>query len=174
VEFIANNPGDWMLHCHIPHHMMNHMVPMVGPDMDAHLAAADQKQHQDHEHPDGKADKAKPKGEHPQGHDEKNGAKPHEGHQHGKGAQGADAKSGSAQPHAGQSAHAKADNPWRIPGYPQDMMDMPSMFSEDQLERINGPRTRGMRLEWHRGAMGMVTFLRVLPEAEYTKVMAKT
>ena len=31
VEFIANNPGDWMVHCHILHHMMNHMVSMVGP-----------------------------------------------------------------------------------------------------------------------------------------------
>jgi FtsP/CotA-like multicopper oxidase with cupredoxin domain len=35
VEFIANNAGDWKLHCHIPHHMMNHMVPPVGPDGDA-------------------------------------------------------------------------------------------------------------------------------------------
>jgi len=25
VEFVANNPGDWMLHCHLPHHMMNQM-----------------------------------------------------------------------------------------------------------------------------------------------------
>ncbi|GAA3768810.1 hypothetical protein GCM10022270_32230 [Terriglobus aquaticus] len=25
VEFLANNPGDWMLHCHLPHHMMNQM-----------------------------------------------------------------------------------------------------------------------------------------------------
>src|SRR5262249_48767997 len=31
VEFIANNPGDWMIHCHMFHHMMNHMVSMVGP-----------------------------------------------------------------------------------------------------------------------------------------------
>jgi FtsP/CotA-like multicopper oxidase with cupredoxin domain len=31
VEFIANNPGDWMIHCHTLHHMMNHMVSMVGP-----------------------------------------------------------------------------------------------------------------------------------------------
>ena len=23
VEFVANNPGDWMVHCHLPHHMMN-------------------------------------------------------------------------------------------------------------------------------------------------------
>jgi len=31
VEFVAHNPGDWMLHCHLPHHMMNQMVSMVGP-----------------------------------------------------------------------------------------------------------------------------------------------
>jgi FtsP/CotA-like multicopper oxidase with cupredoxin domain len=30
-EFIANNPGDWPLHCHMFHHMMNHMVSGVGP-----------------------------------------------------------------------------------------------------------------------------------------------
>ena len=31
VEFHAEYPGDWMLHCHLPHHMMNQMVSMVGP-----------------------------------------------------------------------------------------------------------------------------------------------
>lgn len=31
VEFDAIYPGDWMLHCHLPHHMMNNMVSMVGP-----------------------------------------------------------------------------------------------------------------------------------------------
>jgi FtsP/CotA-like multicopper oxidase with cupredoxin domain len=31
VEFIANNPGDWVIHCHMFHHMMNHMVSGVGP-----------------------------------------------------------------------------------------------------------------------------------------------
>ncbi len=31
-EFVADNPGDWHFHCHIPHHMMNWgMTPMVGP-----------------------------------------------------------------------------------------------------------------------------------------------
>jgi manganese oxidase len=30
-EFIANNPGDWVIHCHMVHHMMNHMVSGVGP-----------------------------------------------------------------------------------------------------------------------------------------------
>jgi hypothetical protein len=31
VEFLANHPGNWMLHCHLPHHMMNQMSSMVGP-----------------------------------------------------------------------------------------------------------------------------------------------
>ena len=30
IEFVANNPGDWMLHCHLPHHMMNQMASNVG------------------------------------------------------------------------------------------------------------------------------------------------
>ncbi|MEQ8790416.1 MAG: copper oxidase [Pirellulaceae bacterium] len=31
IEFVANNPGDWVMHCHMFHHMMNHMVSQVGP-----------------------------------------------------------------------------------------------------------------------------------------------
>ena len=46
-EFIANNPGDWMFHCHMVHHMMNHMTRQVGPRMrqgasvDQYLASID-------------------------------------------------------------------------------------------------------------------------------------
>ena len=29
VEFVANNPGDWMIHCHLPHHMMNSMTDLL-------------------------------------------------------------------------------------------------------------------------------------------------
>ena len=31
IEFLADNPGDWMLHCHLPHHMMNSMANQAGP-----------------------------------------------------------------------------------------------------------------------------------------------
>ena len=31
IEFVADRVGDWMLHCHLPHHMMNQMVSNVGP-----------------------------------------------------------------------------------------------------------------------------------------------
>ncbi len=30
IEFVADNPGDWMLHCHLPHHMMNQMSSNAG------------------------------------------------------------------------------------------------------------------------------------------------
>ena len=36
IEFVADNPGDWHLHCHLPHHMMNQMASMVGPMMMSH------------------------------------------------------------------------------------------------------------------------------------------
>ncbi len=31
IEFVANNPGDWIFHCHVLMHMMNHMVSQTGP-----------------------------------------------------------------------------------------------------------------------------------------------
>jgi manganese oxidase len=30
VEFDAKYPGEWMLHCHLPHHMMNSMMDLMG------------------------------------------------------------------------------------------------------------------------------------------------
>ena len=40
IEFVADNPGDWHFHCHLPHHMMNQMVTMVGPTMMSHANMA--------------------------------------------------------------------------------------------------------------------------------------
>ena len=31
IEFVADRPGEWMFHCHLPHHMMNQMAPNAGP-----------------------------------------------------------------------------------------------------------------------------------------------
>ncbi len=31
IEFVADRLGDWMFHCHLPHHMMNQMSSNVGP-----------------------------------------------------------------------------------------------------------------------------------------------
>lgn len=41
IEFVANNPGDWVMHCHMFHHMMNHMVPGVGPGSRKIVAAVE-------------------------------------------------------------------------------------------------------------------------------------
>ena len=41
VEFEATQLGDWVLHCHLPHHMMNQMVAMVGPLQMRHGTSAD-------------------------------------------------------------------------------------------------------------------------------------
>ncbi len=38
LEFHATHLGEWMLHCHLPHHMMNHMASPVGP-MTRHAGA---------------------------------------------------------------------------------------------------------------------------------------
>jgi FtsP/CotA-like multicopper oxidase with cupredoxin domain len=57
-EFIANNPGDWMFHCHMTHHMMNHMVKHVGPrirngdQVDSYLANLDSRPAVEHLHED--------------------------------------------------------------------------------------------------------------------------
>jgi FtsP/CotA-like multicopper oxidase with cupredoxin domain len=44
VEFIADNPGDWAVHCHMTHHTMNQMghsgVNLIGAKLDAADAAA--------------------------------------------------------------------------------------------------------------------------------------
>jgi FtsP/CotA-like multicopper oxidase with cupredoxin domain len=31
LEFIATDPGDWVMHCHMAMHMVNHPVPQYGP-----------------------------------------------------------------------------------------------------------------------------------------------
>jgi len=39
VEFDAKFPGSWMLHCHLPHHMMNNMMDLL---RDRQIETADQ------------------------------------------------------------------------------------------------------------------------------------
>ena len=152
VEFIANNPGDWMIHCHIPHHMMNHMVSMVGP-----MAGMG--------------------GENGSGH-------------HGGGAMpemaGAELASGQLgaglEPSLGpltgvDRAVMTGMRPsampakFKVPGYPQDMMDMRTM-PPDQMRKVQAPLTRGMRRNWPIGVMAMMTVLRVLPDELYDKVVS--
>lgn len=153
VEFIANNPGDWMIHCHILHHMMNHMVSMVGP-MPGEMAGMNHSQHH-------------------------TGAVPETaGGEFASGSLGA-----GLEPSLGPAVSAdravmtgmrpsEMEKEFEVPGYPQDMMEMHGMMPPDQVRKVNAPLTRGMRRNWFTGVQAMMTVLRVLPDELYEKVVS--
>ncbi len=155
VEFIANNPGDWMIHCHMFHHMMNHMTSMVG-SMTSHTGMGM-----------------------PAGGDMSNSlgmitrgpalAKEHGPHMgRGMGEQ----TGGDRSTRNGPLTGGNPDPRFRVPGYPQDMMDMMGMYSPEHIAKFNKLQTRGMRREWYAGVEGLMTVLRVLPPDLYDQVMS--
>jgi FtsP/CotA-like multicopper oxidase with cupredoxin domain len=173
VEFIANNPGDWVLHCHMFHHMMNHMTVMVGP-MAGHTrggmpagAGAQAGMGMTQGGPalssengpslgrsmgeNTGSERAVPTGPHDPGEHGGHGGGAMEGMQHG----------GHGASHGG-----------RVPGFPADMMDMMGMYSEADLKKINKPQTRGMRRGWFAGVEALHTVVRVLPPDLYEKVVS--
>ena len=165
IEFTANNPGDWMIHCHLPHHMMNQMASMVGPmtrgatgmpaglDMKRGMGMAQQ----------GSATS------------EENG--PGLGRGLGVGATREQAVGNGpmqqmpGMPHGEHGAMAMpeiANDANRVPGFPQDaFMESPMMAMDKMVEK---PETYGLRAGWSGFAQGMMTFLRVLPPDLYDKI----
>jgi len=172
VEFVANNPGDWMIHCHMFHHMMNHMTSMVGPmgghggmgmpagrDMQNSLGMIQLGRGESLSRELGSS-LGRGTGEQTGSEREvRNGQfESHEKH----GQHGGHDQHGS---HGSESAR-------RVPGFPQDMMDMHGMYSDAELKKINKPQTRGMRSNWYAGVEALMTVLRVLPADLYDKVMS--
>jgi hypothetical protein len=169
IEFEAKYPGDWMLHCHMPHHMMNQMASMVGPMMEAgHGIHAGMGMEEG-------------MGMLRQGSalSEENG--PSLGRAIGIGADYEKATTNmTLQPqtdvkdmgqdtqhreHEMPGAGKSQSNPWLVPGYPQDMF-MP-------MDRaVAKPETYGLRSGWTGGMMGMMTLVRVLPPEPYDRVTA--
>src|SRR5271155_4678476 len=43
IEFVATNPGEWMMHCHMPHHNMNAMSDLLGDRMMMTADTADER-----------------------------------------------------------------------------------------------------------------------------------
>ena len=183
-EFVANNPGAWMLHCHLPHHMMNQMSSNVGP-MSRNGTGI------------------------PAGVDMNNGMGmlngtpgaplgddygPSLGRGLGVGStndqavantplseQKAMAAMGGMQHdmskmggmqgmHHGMSMEGDvAKNANSVPGFPQDAyMEGPMMAMDDMVQR---PENFGLRPGWSGFMQGMMTFVRVLPADEYDRVM---
>jgi FtsP/CotA-like multicopper oxidase with cupredoxin domain len=140
IEFVANNEGDWHLHCHLPHHMMNHMVSMVGPLMSSHA--------------EGMRTGAMEPGMGIAGGralGEENG--PALGRTLGVGAEpdrrAPNLPLGSRQP--------------MFPGHPQDMF-----MVMDHL--VAKPETYGLRPGWSGGTMGMMTMVRVMKPELFDKI----
>jgi manganese oxidase len=170
VEFDAKYPGDWMLHCHLPHHMMNHMVSMVGPVMEAghgmHTGMGMEegmgmlRQGSATSEENGPslgraigigADHEKPTTNMPLSAPDMQGVlgMTHEMQHMG---------------HTKPGMQMESQNPQLAPGYPQDMF-MPT----DQL--VTKPETFGLRKGWSGGVQGMMTLVRVLPPELYDKIV---
>jgi hypothetical protein len=165
VEFEAKYPGDWMLHCHLPHHMMNQMMSMVGPIT-----------HVGHGLHTG-AGMEEGMGIIRQANALSEELGPALGRGMGISADAERAVSNLvAQAPGQQHQHqhtAEAvetypkDDPEKkkVPGYPQDMwMPMDEMFNDK-------PENHGLRKGWSGAMMGMMTLVRVLPEEAYNQIM---
>jgi hypothetical protein len=159
-EFKAEFLGDWMLHCHLPHHMMNQMASMVGPM--AHGSGV----HAGMGMEEGM-------GMIREGHalSESNG--PSFGRALGVGStfeervphlpvtqEGAQA---TQQPPTGHHQHMQHSMPGEgamVPGFPQDM----KIIMDEMVAR---PETHGLRPTWTMAMMGMMTLIRVLTPEKY-------
>jgi len=154
IEFEAKYPGDWMLHCHLPHHMMNQMASMVGPVGGMHRGM-----HTGMSMENG------------MGMLGNGGALSEEfgpslGRAIGLGAdfERASTNAPLQSQHAGhQMQHEMKQEKELVPGFPQDMF-MP------MDEAVAKPETHGLRPGWSGGMMGMMTLVRVLPPELYEKV----
>jgi manganese oxidase len=158
VEFVANNPGDWVLHCHMFHHMMNHMTSMVGP-MAGHSMRG----------MGGPGDMANGMGMIGLGR----GTSMREelGPSLGRGT-GEQTSADRAVRNGPGPGGRDRDPRYKVPGYPQDMMDMHGMHPEEHVKKLNGPLTRGMRRNWFAGVEALHTVVRVLPPDLYDKVVS--
>ena len=159
IEFDAIFPGDWMIHCHLPHHMMNNMVSMVGP-----MA------HAGHGMQTG-AGMEEGMGIVRQGHALSEDLGPAFGRGMGMAEREKATSNSVGQQMAGQ--HQMPSDPQieakkRVPGYPQDEMMMMMVMDES----VAKPETNGLAPGWSSAFQGMMSMVRVLPPDQYEKLMA--
>jgi len=155
IEFVAKYPGDWMLHCHLPHHMMNQMVSMVGPMTHGGPLQTGKGMEEGMGMMKGNAlsDENAP------------------GFGRGMGMTAAEKPTSpmvGPTPHTmpgGHGGQAGANRGYSVPGFPQDMW-MP------MDEEVTKPETYGLPKDWSAALGGMMTLVRVLPPKEYDEIMA--
>lgn len=176
IEFEANNPGAWMLHCHLPHHMMNQMSSTVGPltrrgtSMPAGLSMQN-----------GMGMLTGTPGA-PTGDDYGPGLGRGLGvgstydQATANGALSQPAAMGGMQHAAGGTQHAEmhmtpevSENANSVPGFPQDaFMEGKAMAIDRAMWK---PQNYGLLPGWSGFMGGMMTLVRVLPPDEYDKIV---
>jgi hypothetical protein len=178
IEFVASRLGDWMFHCHLPHHMMNQMSSNVGPM--TRLGQGMQ----------GGASMEEAMGMLRDGHATSENKAPSLGRGLGVGstadmprsngplAQSAADKAMANMPgmdHSktpsmpGMSMPDLPKNANQIPLFPQDaFMEGPLMAMDEEVDK---PETYGLPAGWSGFIGGMMTLVRVLPLDQYDKIM---
>ena len=168
VEFVANNPGDWMLHCHLPHHMMNQMSSNVGPISRRMGMTMGEGMEQgmgmlrggnataDENGPSlGRGMGVGSTAEHAMSNSPLSEGSLMQQHEDMPGMQ-------MAPPNVSKNANS-------VPGFPQDAFMEGPMMAMDQM--VDKPENYGLRPGWSGFMAGMMTFVRVLPPDKYDQIM---
>ena len=191
VEFEATNPGEWMLHCHLPHHMMNQMASNVGPmtrtaglptglSMDNGMGMLQQGAAGSQEYGAslGRGMGISSRYETPVGNGKQRAqsggsGQARMGNMPGmapmvKPAQTAMPGMAMGQSHGMQLGAAIAPNANQVPGFPQDVfMEGPEMNMDKAVAK---PETYGLPAGWSGFIQGMMTLVRVLPPEMFDKI----
>ena len=176
IEFIAYNPGDWMFHCHLPHHMMNQMSSNVGPmsRMGSGMPAGSSMNN-------GMGMLDGTPGV-PNGED----YGPSLGRGMGVGSTRDQASSnGPLSPDKAMdmmhdtsmgsmqmgNANDISPNANAVPGFPQDAYMEGPMMNMDKA--VDKPENYGLQPGWTEAMQGMMTIIRVLPPDRYREMMTR-
>jgi FtsP/CotA-like multicopper oxidase with cupredoxin domain len=179
VEFMAYNPGEWMVHCHLPHHMMNQMSSNVGPmsrmgtgmpaglDMNTGMGMLQgtpgAPSGEDYGPSLGRGMGVGSTLDQPRTNGPLSETKARAGMQ---GMEHDMAEMPGMDMQAGISPNAN-----KVPGFPQDAyMEGPMMNMDKMVEK---PENYGLRPGWTEEMQGMMTLIRVLPPAQYDEMMAR-
>jgi hypothetical protein len=188
IEFVANRTGDWMLHCHLPHHMMNQMSSNVGlmtrlgqgMQAGASMEEAMGMLREGHATSENKApslgrglgvgsttEMPRANGPLSQGEADKAMAgMPGMDHSKMDHSKMAGMHQGGSQ---GMSMPEFPKNANQVPLFPQDAyMEGPMMAMDKEVDK---PETYGLPAGWSGYVGGMMTLVRVLPPDRYEKIM---
>ena len=159
IEFDASTPGSWMLHCHLPHHMMNQMSSNVGTMTrigNGMGSGADMQSGMGMLTGSGNATS------------ENRG--PSLGRGMGVGSTSENATSNGPTGLSMTHMIDVAKDANKVPGFPQDAYMEGPMMAMDKM--VDKPETFGLPPGWSGYSGGMMTLVRVLSPNQYDQYLA--